>query len=103
MVDNENNKWQENNYEGYGVFGGKDFFELLADMNGKGVTQFQIDERFAKGYDKTKEESRTDLLRSIGIDLYFGDEPFISPNLYEDSRLEWKNRTPEDCPNQGWT
>jgi hypothetical protein len=34
MSDNKGNKWTETNYEGYGVFGGKDYFELLAEMNG---------------------------------------------------------------------
>jgi len=40
--------------------------------------------------------------RGIGIDLYFGDKAFLSPNLNEDSNIGWKNRTPDDCPNQGW-
>lgn len=26
--------WQEDRYEGYGVFGGKDYYELVAEMNG---------------------------------------------------------------------
>ena len=29
MVDIDNNIYTEQNYDGYGVFGGKDFFELL--------------------------------------------------------------------------
>jgi hypothetical protein len=33
MVDNRGNKWKEDRYEGYGVFGGKDFYQLLAEMN----------------------------------------------------------------------
>ena len=33
MIDNKGNRFHEENYEGYGVFGGKDFFELLAEMN----------------------------------------------------------------------
>ena len=31
MIDNNGNVWTENNYDGYGVFGGKDFYELLAE------------------------------------------------------------------------
>lgn len=77
MLDNKGNTWVEDNYEGYGVFGGKDFYELLAEMNGK----------------TTRDE---------GIDLAFGDEPFISPNLYESSFEVWRNRTPEDCELQGY-
>jgi len=34
MHDNDGNKWLEKNYEGYGEFGGKDYYELLDQMNG---------------------------------------------------------------------
>ncbi len=34
MHDDEGNVWKEDSYEGYGEFGGKDYFELLAEMNG---------------------------------------------------------------------
>ena len=34
MVDDKGNVWSEDNYEGYGIFGGKDYYELLAEMNG---------------------------------------------------------------------
>jgi len=34
MHDNKGNKWLEKDYEGYGVFGGKDYYELLDQMNG---------------------------------------------------------------------
>jgi len=87
MHDNKGNVWEENDYEGYGVFGGKDFFILLAEMNGLQVT---------------KDESERDLLRSKAIDLYYSDKPFISPNLTRNERWTWANRPPEDCPNQGW-
>jgi hypothetical protein len=33
LIDNKNNKWAEPSYAGYGVFGGKDFYILLAEMN----------------------------------------------------------------------
>ena len=35
MKDNKGNVWKETNYEGYGEFGGKDFYELLAEMSGQ--------------------------------------------------------------------
>lgn len=35
MKVNNGNVWRKDNYDGYGVFGGKDFFVLLAEMNGK--------------------------------------------------------------------
>ena len=34
MYDNKGNSWYENRYEGYGEFGGMDYYELLARMNG---------------------------------------------------------------------
>ena len=36
MRDNKGNVWVESDYEGYGRFGGKDYYELLAEMNGLG-------------------------------------------------------------------
>ena len=47
MFDNKGNMWHEENYEGYGIFGGEDYFELMAKMNGESG-------------------------RAAGIDLYFG-------------------------------
>ena len=34
MLDNQGNEWEEKQYEGYGDFGGRDYYELLAHMNG---------------------------------------------------------------------
>ena len=77
MKDNKGNSWTDENYDGYGNFGGKDFYELLAEMNGK--------------------KTRTD-----GINIWFGDEPFISPNLNEDPDLPWTDSKPEECEDQGF-
>ena len=86
MVDNKGNKWTENEYEGYGEFQGKDFYQLLAEMNKvDGLT------------------GNVNADRVLGINLYFSKEKFISPNLFEDEKLEWVNKTPKDCPEQGWT
>jgi len=78
MTDNKGNKWHEDAYEGYGEFGGKDFYELLAEMNGL----------------------KPD--RDKGITLAFSGKPFISPNLSEDPNWEWKNKEPENCEYQGF-
>ena len=77
MVDNKGNEWEELDYNGYGEFGGKDFYELLAEMNGL----------------KTRDE---------GIDLWFSNEPHVSPNLYSKSGKCWKDKKPEDCKYQGF-
>ena len=34
MTDDKGNRWVEKDYDGYGVFDGKDFYELLDEMNG---------------------------------------------------------------------
>lgn len=78
MTDNKGNKWYEPDYDGYGVFGGKDFYELLAEMNG------------------------LDSDRSAGITLAFSDKPYISPNLTENPNWQWVNKEPENCPDQGY-
>jgi len=43
MIDNAGNIFTEDNYEGYGRFGGKDYYELLAEMNGF------VSEKYEKG------------------------------------------------------
>ena len=78
MLDNKGNIWQEDRYDGYGEFGDKDFYELLAEMNGK-TTRYQ------------------------GIDIAFSEKPYLSPNLVEDIvGWEWVNKAPKDCEFQGY-
>ena len=77
MTDNKNNAWIENNYAGHGEFGGKDYYELLAEMNGL--------------------ESN----RDAGITLSFSDKAHITPNLNE-KLIDWKNERPKICPKQGY-
>ncbi len=78
MTDDQGNKWTEPNYEGYGEFGDKDFYELLAEMNGLPSD------------------------RSAGIDLAFSGKQFKSPNLSEDPNWQWKDEAPEECNAQGY-
>ena len=79
MVDDKGNKYVEEDYEGYGEFGGKDFYELLDEMNG------------GKGD------------RLAGIALVFNDEgkKFISPSL---SEAGWycNGEEPQNCDAQGY-
>lgn len=51
MTDDKGNQYVEHCYEGYGEFGGKDYYELLAEMNGLGSD------------------------RQAGIDLAFNNSP----------------------------
>jgi len=84
MVDNKGNVYTEHNYEGYGVFGGKDFFVLLSEMNGI----FLAD----------KED-----MREAGIDLAFSNKPYLSPNLVRNlDNWRYTEQAPEDCEYQGY-
>jgi len=77
MHDNEGNKWTETEYDGYGEFGGKDYYELLAEMNG--------------------------LTTAIeGIHLCYSDRPCLYPNLTERIDWDWINEMPERCEYQGY-
>ena len=80
MTDDKGNKWVENDYEGYGVFGGKDYYELLDEMN--------RDTNGARGD------------RDSGIDIAYGERPFIAPSLSRSGR--WFTGQPERCPDQGY-
>ena len=91
MLDDKGNKWYEQSYEGYGVFGGKDYYELLAEMNG--LTGDNVED-----------------LRMAGIDLAFGGNPSGEgtegvkyPNLVEMAAgWEYDPLGPESCEFQGY-
>ena len=85
MVDDKGNVWTEDNYDGYGEFGGKDYYELLSEMNG-GLSD-----------------------RNYGIDLAFkdspnGDNPKVKfPNLVETAKgWPYDPKGPESCEWQGF-
>ena len=90
MITPDGRVFTEEDYEGYGEFGGKDFFELLAEING-----LESD-------------------REIGIDLVFKDNPggdntpgVIYPKLVEcldDDVVVQYNilENPESCEAQGY-
>jgi hypothetical protein len=86
MWDNKGNSWKEPKYEGYGMFGGKDYYVLLAEMNS------------VYGDDITDEQKRTD-----GINIEFSDnhDGVVFPNLTETSIWKWKNKKPDQHYNQG--
>ena len=96
MLDNKGNVWTEYTYEGYGRFGGKDFYELLAEMNG-----FESD--------KTGDEY-TDEARGFGINIAFKDNPngiatkgVFYPNLIEQADGWFYNESgPDNCEYQGY-
>ena len=89
MYDNEGNKWKETRYDGYGIFGGMDYYDLVATMNGYDADrQKGIDLAFGKL--KTKDKKRKTLF----------------PALVTDPRYNWKRHDfteeAEGDPNQSW-
>ena len=73
--------WVEENYEGYGVFGGKDYYELLAEINGKNSD------------------------RNDGIDLQFDQNTeILTPVLVEDlsKAKDYYGVEPYNCKYQGY-
>ena len=83
MTDDKNNRWLEKNYEGYGVFGGKDYYELLDEMNGgTGDRESGIEKAFD--------------------DSPMGDNPnIVFPSLTEDGAYRGPVG-PETCEYQGF-
>ena len=88
MFDDKGNKWEEKKYDGYGEFGGKDYYELLAQMNG------------------IENPNRQD-----GIDIAFDKKKVkgkvLFPALIEDpKRFNFKKhdftQEAEHDPNQSW-
>ena len=96
MIDNNGNVWTESEYDGYGRFGGKDYYELLAEMNG-----------FTS--DKTGDEY-TDEARGFGIDIAFKNngsgvatEGVYYPNLIEKADgWVYEMGGPDSCDYQGY-
>jgi hypothetical protein len=92
MSDDKGNKYEEHCYEGYGVFGGKDYYELLAEMNGYSLDDFNGDK---------------EALRQKGIDLAFdghphGDNPNVKHPSLTEAGVYWNGKAPESDPDQGW-
>ncbi len=92
MMDDRGNVWTEDSYDGYGEFGGKDYYELLAEMNG--ITANNPDE-----------------LRGKGIELAFsknnhsgvGTEGVLYPNLVEMAEgWRYDPMGPDSCDFQGF-
>jgi hypothetical protein len=87
MFDDKGKYYYEKDYDGYGVFGGMDYYELLDQMNGGSGD------------------------RDRGIDLAFGKEKTGSEILFpalvtSPSNFNYKNhdftKEPESDPNQSW-
>lgn len=90
LIDKNNTLYKEDNYQGYGRFGGKDAYALLAEMNKPEMCSG--DER---------------LDRLVGIALQFSHEPIEYPikivELIPEQVYDYNSLDPaEDDPFQGW-
>ena len=88
MFDDKGQKWEEKKYDGYGEFGGKDYYELLAQMNG--VENADRQDGIDIAFGKTKTKGKT-----------------LFPALVEDpKRFNYKRHDftvqPDNDPNQSW-
>lgn len=88
MVDHEGNRWLEDGYEGYGRFGGKDIYALIAEMND-----------LVEPHMVTDDDKRT-----VAIYAHFEDaaHQLRYPNLNHEPGLPWHNAPLVSCPDQGW-
>lgn len=72
--------YEEKDYKGYGVFGGKDYYELVAEMNGLSTREEGIEISFSKNADE-----------------------FKHPNIVENIEgWEQTTQAPEMCDYQGY-
>lgn len=129
MVDpRDGTDYKEEAYEGYGVFGGRDFYDLFAEINLKqilSITPEKEKESLSKLFQKNYKKCNDDEIRERrlkGINLWFStfegsgvirkiqDSEFInslrSPVLVENYK-DWKiysgpGRFPESHEYQGW-
>ncbi len=109
MFDNEGNSWEEKRYEGYGEFGGKDYYDLLARMNGYTEEDLKDKALLKKLRVVGKPE-----MRQIGIALAFDEKgvkprngkKVLYPALVTNPRYNWKRHNFEveadSDPNQSW-
>lgn len=80
--------WEESDYQGYGVFGGKDIYELLAELNGLGSDRM-------KGVHLLYEEG--------GSFEALAERGYKVPKLSESQTISYAAcGFSEDCPEQGF-
>lgn len=80
-------------YDGYGVFGGKDYYEFMAEMNGKTLADFDGDR---------------EKLRYAGIEMAFDGDPYGASTKWKHPTLtlvesDYHNGEAPECdPDQGF-
>ena len=94
MKDNKGNTWREDSYEGYGSFGGKDYHELVAEMNGFPSDRENGIHMACYPNDRT--------LWPSDIQEAMKDKNPIFPVLVERESARWWKEDPQDCEYQGY-
>lgn len=104
MTDDKGNKWIEHSYEGYGEFGGMDYYVLVAKMNPRIIEEIRSQGLWSKLTNDLRLEKGNKLpLRDIGIEIAFGNYLLAKfPNLTEDNEWKWIDHKPKDCEYQGY-
>ena len=100
MTDHKGNKWREYAYDGYGIFGGMDYYVLVAQMNPSLHAEAEKEIN-----NKAKQFVENPIsLRDIGIEIAFGNyaDEAKFPNLTENHNHGWVDNKPEDCEYQGY-
>ena len=92
MLSPDGREFEETNYAGYGVFGGQDYFALVAELNGKTTREEGIDLLFnpdgnPNGVAHLADELGVKLPKIVSINAT-GSYDDYSPT--------------ESCPEQGW-
>tara|TARA_R110000824_G_scaffold206477_8_gene391581 strand:- start:760 stop:2745 length:1986 start_codon:yes stop_codon:yes gene_type:complete len=110
MFDDKGNTWVESQYDGYGVFGGKDYYDLTAEMNGWNKDNFK-DFTVEKGWgsnDKPHELRTVGIMMSSQIqEKYAPKGTYKFPGLMEYYDAEDRQDhdfsiEAEQDPNQSW-
>ena len=108
MYDNKGNQYYEKKYDGYGEFGGMDYYELLARMNGYTDEDLQ-DKKFTKSIRVMGKGSMRDIGIAIALEkLKTRDKggDVLFPALVADGKFNWKRHNfkieAESDPNQSW-
>jgi hypothetical protein len=132
LTDNKGGRWHEPNYDGYGVFDGKDYYVLVAEMNGKATGDMQETRvagiQLELGISALRHTETGKIYKSGGIDFFhwsseilphglsanasleldewehitIKEEGVVLPNLTEDPNHTWIDEGAEHCPDQGF-
>jgi hypothetical protein len=97
MIDNKGNEYIEENYQGYGVFDNKDYYELVSDMNPNLLLKLK------EKYPTLDMDNLSD--KDKGATLCFDDklQPLLPKIVSINCEVEYDRLSDsKNCPNQGY-